>query len=263
MESQEQIVTKAIIVPVDFTEKCEYALQHALFLSKIFNRPIVGLHIIKKDKYLEEAKNKLNEWKENIEKKYNVTLQTYIRKGSIFKGIKNFCKEIDGLMIIMGLHNPKRAMKTIVGSARPFLVVQDQLRRENIVDVVVPFDYKEDARVQLNWAIFLFNHFHCNINIFKPFISDNALNDKMKKNILFIRDMLDSRGIVYGIRTAKRGVKFNEAIYDFAKEINADMIFIMSYDFKKFILKAEKFNMKIPVLCVNPAATKFLPGKFV
>ena len=74
--------------------------------------------------------------------------------------------------------------------------------------------------------------------------------------------MLDDKEVIYGIRTSKRGVKFNDAIYDFAKEINADLIFIMSYDFKKFILKATKFGLKLPVLCINPAATTILPGKY-
>ena len=81
--------------------------------------------------------------------------------------------------------------------------------------------------------------------------------------MLFIRSVLDKKGIVFGVRTAKRDAKFNDAIYGFASEINADAIFIMSYHFKEFILKAKKFGLKVPVLCINPATnTQILPGKY-
>jgi len=253
----------SIILPIDFTEKCEYALKHAIFYSNFLNTKIVGIHIIKKDKYYEEAKRQLDSWKSTMENKYNIKIECFIRNGKLFKEIKNFCKEIDGLLVVMGLHNPKRALKTLIGSKKPFILIQDDLKSEKLNEIVIPFDENEDARVQLNWAIFFHQKFNSNINIIKPFISSDSKNEKMRKNIYFIRNVLDSKNIVYGIRTAKRGSTFNEAIYDFAKEINADLIFIMSYNFKKFILKSEKFNVKIPVMCVNPADTKFLPGKFV
>jgi hypothetical protein len=85
----------------------------------------------------------------------------------------------------------------------------------------------------------------------------------MRKNMFFIRQILEEKNIVFGVRTAKREKKFNEEIYDFAAEINADAIFIMSYHFKEFILKSKHFNMKVPVLCINPATnTQILPGRF-
>lgn len=258
-----EIPSKSILVPVDFTEKAEYAFQHAIIMSKYVNREIIILHIIKKDAERPQALVRLEDWGKQMEQKYQHKSIPIIRKGDIFKGIKTTAIEINALMIIMGLHNPKRAMKTIVGSNIPFYLVQEQPYREKITDVVVPFDYNEKARVQINWVILLSKYFQCNINILKPFIESNYKNEKMKKNMYFIKKMLDDKEVIYGVRTAKRGAKFNEAIYDFAKEINADLIFIMSYDFKKFILKASKFGMKVPVLCINPATnTTILPGKY-
>ncbi len=257
-----EIPTKSILVPVDYTEKAEYAFQHAIIMSKYVNREIVVLNIIKKEHERPVALARLEDWAKQMEEKYNHKSIPIIRRGNIFKGIKAAALEISALMIIMGLHNPKRAMKTIVGSNIPFYVVQAPPIKEKITDVVVPFDYNEKARVQINWVTLLSKYFSCNINILKPFIESNYKNEKMKHNMYFIKKMLDDKEVIYGVRTSKRGVKFNEAIYDFAKEINADLIFIMSYDFKKFILKAEKFGMKIPVLCINPATTTILPGKY-
>ncbi|MGQ9848139.1 MAG: universal stress protein [Bacteroidales bacterium] len=258
-----EIPSKSILVPVDFTDKAEFAFQHALIMAKYIKREIVLLHIIKKDNERTQALVRLEEWAKNMEQKYGHKAIPIIQKGNIFKGLKKAALEINALVIIMGLHNPKRALKTIIGSNIPFYLVQASPQSEKIKDIVVPFDYNEKARVQLNWVVILSKYFGCNINIIKPFIESNARNEKMKNNMYFIKKVLEEKGIVYGVRTSKRGVKFNDAIYDFAKEINADLIFIMSYNFKKFILKASKYDSKIPVLCINPATnTMILPGKY-
>ncbi len=258
-----EIPSKSILVPVDFTEKAEYAFQHAIIMSKYVNRNIVLLNIIKKENQRAAALARLEDWAKQMEQKYNQKSVCIIRRGNIFKGIKAAAIEINSLMIIMGLHNPKRALKTIIGSNIPFYVVQASPFSEKISDVVVPFDYNEKARVQVNWVILLSKYFSCNINILKPYIESNYKNEKMKRNMYFVKKILDDKEVIYGIRTSRRGDKFNDAIYNFAREINADLIFIMSYDFKKFVLKAEKFGMKIPVLCINPATnTTILPGKY-
>lgn len=258
-----EIPSKSILVPVDFTEKAEFAFQHAIILAKYVKREIVLLHIVKKDNERTQALVRVEEWAKNMEQKYGHKAITIIRKGDIFKGLKTTAIEINALIIIMGLHNPKRALKTIIGSNIPFYLVQAPPQSEKIKDIVVPFDYNEKARIQLNWVILLSKYFECNINIIKPYIESNARNEKMKKNMYFIKKVLDDKEVIYGVRTTKREVKFNDAIYDFAKEISADLIFIMSYDFKKFILKASKFGLKIPVMCINPATnTMILPGKY-
>ncbi len=257
-----EIPSKSVIIPVDFTEGAEFAFEHALIISKYMEREIVLLHIISKDDEYAQALARIEDWSKKMYEKHNVKSIPIVKKGDIFKNIKSTSIEINALMIIMGLHNAKRAFKTITGSTIPFLLVQDHPRSNKINDIIVPFDYNEDARVQLNWAVLLSKYFNCNINIFKPYIESNAKNEKMKKNMFFIKKILDDKEVIYGVRTSKREDKYNDAVYDFAKEINADMIFIMSYDFKKFILKSTKFNMKFPILCINPAATKIIPGKF-
>ncbi len=258
-----ELTNKSILVPVDFTENSEFAFQHALQMSKYIKKSITLLHIIKKDREQPEALVRISEFAKKMQEKYGVETYPLVRKGDIFKAIKSTAIEINALLIIMGLYNAKRALRVIVGSNVPFYLVQAPPKNEKIVDIVVPADFNEKNRVQMNWVILLSKYFDSNINIIKPFISSNFKNDKMKKNMYFIRQILGEKDIVFGIRTSKRESKFNDAIYEFAIEINADAIFIMSYQFKKFILKAHQFGVKVPVLCINPATnTTLLPGKF-
>jgi len=255
-----ELTDKSILVPVDFTEKSEFAFQHALQMSKFFDKNISLLHIINKDKEKPAALERLTEFEKKMREKYGVESYTLVKKGNIFKILKSSAIEINALIIVMGLHNAKRASKVIIGSRIPFYLVQVPPVNDKIKDIVVPFDYNEKNRVQLNWVVILSKYFNCNINIIKPFIGNNFRNKKMKINMNFVRHILDNKNIIYGIRTAKREAKFNEAIYEFANEINADSIFIMSYHFKKFVLKGNSFGFKTPIFCINPQI--MLPGKF-
>jgi len=258
-----ELTEKSILVPVDFTENSEFAFQHALQLSKYIKKDITLMHIIKKDNERGAAMERIKQFSAKMQEKYGIETYSIVRKGDIFKAIKIAAIEINALLIVMGLHSAKRAIKVIIGSNIPFYLIQASPVNEKIKDIVVPVDQNEKNRVQMNWVCLLSKYFDSNINIFKPYISDKHKNEKMRKNMLFIRNVLDAKEIVFGIRTAKRDAKFNDAIYAFANEIQADSIFIMSYHFKEFILKAKHFGLKVPVLCINPATnTQILPGRF-
>lgn len=258
-----ELTPKSVLVPVDFTENSEFACQHAIQLAKHIKKNITLLHIIKKDHERAEVSEKLNGFAQRMKEKYGMESCCIVRKGDIFKAIKSSAIEINALMIVMGLINPKRAIKVIIGSNIPFFLIQAPPINERITDIVVPVDFNEKNRVQMNWVILLSKYFDCNINIIKPFIENSYKKEKMKKNMFFIKQILDNKEIVFGVKTGKRDTRFDAAIYQFASEINADAIFIMSYHFKEFILRAKNYGLKIPVLCINPATnTTILPGRF-
>ena len=258
-----EIVNKSIFVPWDFTDKADCAFDHAFNLAKTFSKEIVLLNIVGKDKFRAEVEPKLKETAERLQTERNINVKYVIAVGDIFKAIPNAAKENDASLIVMGMHSSKRAIKTVIGSEVPFFIIQEKPKRDHIIEVVVPIDTDDKNRVQLNWVIYLAKHFKCNINIIKPFINKDSKNRKMKANMHFARKALDAKNIVYGIRTGKREDKWNHAISNFANEIDSDLIFIMSQDFKKFMKKMEGENMKIPIICINPATgLKLLPDKY-
>lgn len=257
-----EIAKKGIFVPWDFTDKTNAAIRHALMMAKGMEKEITLLHIVDKDKHIPEAEVKLKESLQSVKDKYNVEVNYLIKSGNLFKMISKTAQEHDASIIVMGMHSGKRAIKVIVGSKVPFLLIQDEPKRDSIKDIVVPIDTDEKNRVQMNWVTYLAKYFNSNINIIKPFIEKNSKNLLMKKNMQFARMVLDSKNVVYGIRTAKREMKFDHAINKFAEEIEADMIFVMSYKFKKLIKWMEKEDIRIPIICINPATDlKVLPDR--
>lgn len=258
-----EIAKKSFFVPWDFTEKAEYAFQHAYNLAKNFNKEITLLHIVKKEKYKAEVEPKLKEVAEQHQEKYGINVTYLIVAGDLFKTMSKTAEEYEASLVVMGMHSSKRATKTIMGSQVPFYLVQEPPKKEKITEIVVPIDTDEKNRVQLRWVTYLAKYFNCNINIIKPFINNDAKNRKMKANMMFARKVLDSKDVVYGIRTAKREMKWHHAIHKFALDIDAELIFVMSSEFKKLVKGMEKENCTIPIICINPATgLKVLPDKF-
>ena len=253
---------KSIVVPWDFSEKAEASFQHALILSEIMAQDIVLFHVIKSDSEEESSKVKLEADATRLESLYGKKPLFTCVKGDIYKNINSFIEEINSPLVVMPLHNSKNAIKVVTGSRVPFYLVQKAPISKKIVDIVVPIDHYEENRVQLNWVVFLSRIFNSNINIIKPFINSNITNRLMKKNIFFAKQLMNAKKVVYGIRTAKREDKFNFAISKFTKEIDADLIFMMTYNFKDYMSAAEKDGTTTPILCLNPKSVKIVPDKF-
>lgn len=247
--------TKHIIVPWDFTERADQALAHAILLQK--GRVGIKLvHIVSKENEVEPSKIKLQEVVDRVKVEKNIELSMNVRVGNIFKDMGKLAEEFNALLVVMGVHDSKnkRGMKVVVKSPVPFVLVKDFPVNSAYKEIVVPMDEDKKNRIMLNWVIILTKYYDANIDIFKPFLSNNVANTKMKSQMFFIKKNLDSDGIVYGIKTSKRNTNFSEEVFRFLDEIQADMILLMSHSFKKLIKKVGE--NKTPILVVNPMKAK-------
>ncbi len=253
---------KAIVVSWDFSEKAEYALLHAKVLSDIMNIPIVLLHVVRRSKQKEEALQRLQSDSERFKELHGIETSCRCESGRLYKTIRLFLKDNDTPLVVMPFHNSRKAFKLIKGATVPFFLIKKRPDTNSFKDIVVPVDHYEENRVQLNWVVFLAKFFESNINIIKPFINSNSKNTLMKRNIFFAKQLMDSKGVDYGVRTSKRGMKFNKAISDFTNEIEADLIFMMTYNLKSYMKIEDKEQTNVPILCLNPKSVKIIPDKY-
>jgi len=247
---------KTIMVPWDFTVASENAIQHAVLLMR-GSVDITLVHIVDNSSKVEDKTKELNDIAGEIATKFNIAApNVLVKAGNIFKHLTATAPEINAMLIVMGIHDihNKRVVKVVLGSQIPYVLVKDAPKRQGYSDLVVPFDEDEKNRIQLNWVINLSKFYNCNIDIIKPFINNNVKNEKMRGQMFFIKKNLDTKGIVYGIRTSKRGTDFKNAIFEFVDEIDADMVMMMASKFKKYV-KGVK-NITIPVMVINPKLAK-------
>ncbi len=267
-------VNEPILVPWDFSQVAGYALEHAISFAKITNDDVALIHVVKKQKEIDNAKNKLQEVVARTKEKHGIELQLIVREGSIFTAISEAVEEFDASLVVMGTHGMKGmqkftgswALKVIAGSKAPFLVVQDEPQTD-YKDIVFPVDFKGEQKQKLVWAAYLHKYYKAKIHICYQQSTDTRIKTKTKSNIVFSKSYLSEKGAEFDI-VSMEGIKSlaDESI-EYAKGVGAGMILIMTtknISFQDYVLGADEQQIiansaKIPVMCINPKAgsTKF------
>ncbi|MCK5822854.1 MAG: universal stress protein [Bacteroidales bacterium] len=259
---------KYIIVPWDFTENSENALLHAIQLSKVADAKILLLHIINKgifsknkeliERSLIVEKNLKGVAKE-IFKKHKIMPETIITIDNLSKAIKQIELSINASMIVMGpnyfennkTHKINSFFSALKNIETPFVTVKTRPSHDYYKEIVFPLDSDKKFKETLHWIIFLSKHFKCNVNIIKPYITDQFKKQDMVNNIYFTKKILDKKNIIYGIKTAKRNKSFKEEMFRFASDIDADLVVMMSKKFNDYVLHNKKDTGKTPVMSIN------------
>jgi nucleotide-binding universal stress UspA family protein len=273
---------KLIVVPWDFTHVAGHALAHAVKISRMIGNDICLLHIVSPGiTSKEEAKKKvhLQQLTEENSKKYNARISYHISKGSIFKAIAEFANEKEASLVVMGTHGMKGmqkltgswALKVIVKSKMPFIVVQDPpADQERYHNIVFPVDFRGENKEKMKMAIFMGKYFESKVHMFVAVSTDKNLLKKTNINVNFAVKYLIQNNIEYEIHEIPKG-NFAQQTIDFAQKINADLILIVTtknITFADYVVGAsEQYiianSSKIPVCCVNPKVSFAKSGQFM
>jgi len=260
-------MNKPILVPWDFSQVAENALEHAIDFHKKTGDNIALVHVVKRKKEIETATKKLESILSETKTKHGVELGVFVREGSIFTAISDIVEEVNANLVVMGTHGMKGmqkftgswALKVITGSKAPFVVVQDSPVGE-LTNIVFPVDFKREQKQKLTWAGFLVNHFKTKVHIVYQGSTDSRIKAKTRSNLIFSRNYLAERGGEFEIKELEGKDNLADEAIDYAKSINAGMIVIMTtknISFQDYVLGADEQQLiankeKIPVMCINP-----------
>jgi nucleotide-binding universal stress UspA family protein len=269
---------KSIVVPHDFTHIGDYALEHALVISPIMENDIVLVHIVKSKDDIPLAEKRCEEIVEETFKKHFLKPRYVVREGSIFKDIGEIAVEENANLVIMGTHGRKGiqkltgswALKVIVNSTVPFIIVQASPEKRRFEKIVFPIDFRSENKEKIQWVNYLSKYYKTKFYILKQNYRDKLFQNKIRNNLLFTKKFLDSKEIDYEIHTAPGNKKFWQETIDFAKQIDADMILVMTtkdISIADYALGADEQHIiankeKIPIMCVNPDPSLRRSGGF-
>lgn len=267
---------KPIIVPWDFTDVANNAFLHALNFSKTLGCNIALLHIVHDEKNIPEKEKTLEETAGELDKKHGKRPHCIVKHGSIFHTIGEVATGYNAEMIIMGTHGIKgaqklfgsKAVKVVVSSRIPFLIVQDKPVKDKLEQILLPIDFKKENKEKANWIYHLSTRFESKVTIFKSHPRDKGFRRKLLSNMKYIENYLKTRDIDYDTVACPGKKSFKEEVVKYAKEQDFDMILIMAtrdikwtdYLFgapEQFIIANEH---NLPVMCINPRPRKIAGG---
>ena len=284
MEEKQRI----IVVPWDFTTVAEHALAHAVKISRMVHDEICLLHIVDKAIKPNEQGQKMAALKliaNESGARFNMPIAVHISKGTIFSAIADFVNDKDKerakevSLVVMGTHGMKGmqrltgswALKVIVGSKVPFIVVQDPPNdQERYHNIVFPVDFKKENKEKIRMAIYMGKYFESKIHMLVAVSTDNSLIKKTKINLNFAIRYFIQNNIEYEIHEVPKG-DFAEQTLEFAQKINADLVLIVTtknITFADYMIGAsEQYiianSSKIPVCCVNPLSSFASTAQFM
>jgi len=267
-----------VLVPTDFTEVANYAIDHAAGIAKQLNGKVALLHVInketkaylKKEKLTDDAINeKLKSIASTVEKKYNVKLDYIAEEGSIFTTIAKVTSDIGARIIVMGTHGKlgvqhligSFALKVIESSPVPVIVVQEKDFSKGYKNIVLPVDETSESKQKVNWAIHIAKIFNSTIHLFGIKYSDEFQMNEVERNMSQIKNILLKNEIKFTDKISTETYSnFGKSINVYADYIKADLVMIMTNPHQllpSFILSpwAEQVvfsSSKIPAMCINP-----------
>ena len=269
-----------VMVPTDFSETCQNAIDHGVELAEYLNYDLVILHVINRESKTQLRKtnqeislliDKLNDIANDIRERSRVIVQTITREGSIFDEIHGTAKELGAKLMVLGTHGKKglqylvgsHALKVVTKSPVPTVVVQKRSFMHGYKKIVFPINSFTEARQQVQWTMHMAKTFGSEILIFRQPNTDRDIANKIKVVTAQIEEAFNKKGIQYSVKDAARKGNFAGQLIDYAAAERADLVMIMtdadifSPDFNAGAWDEKMmFNKpQIPVMCINPLMT--------
>ncbi|MCB0409089.1 MAG: universal stress protein [Flavobacteriales bacterium] len=263
--------TYKVLVPHDFTNVADCAINHASKIANSFSGEVYLLHVVSKDKEIAGAKEKLTQVAERAEASNSgVKFNVLVRIGNIFEDIGDVASEIGAGFIVMGTHGAKGmqkimgsyALRVISHSKVPFVIcqTQDPKQTDTYDDIVVPIDYSDVTKQKLTVAANIASHFGSKIHLFYDIENDEFLKKKLDRELSFAKNYFLDRKISYTLNQAEIKGQFKKQLVIFAAKIDADLICIVNQQegalLPDFFGSDEQIvianEAEIPVIITNP-----------
>lgn len=276
-----------ILVPTDFSETAETAINHAATLAKVSGDEIRLLHIVNSDtksqlkkagQSLDDLNAKMDAQVASIKANYGVKADSHLREGSIFTTIGEVAEEIGARLLVMGTHGVVGvqhitgawAVKVITSSPVPVIIVQKKaLAAHGYKTMVFPIDSSRETKQKVIHTISMAKHFDSEVKLFASYEDDEFLINARNNNIAWAENMFKKNGVRYSIEhSAKRG-GLAKNVVKYAAQVHADLLVILTdtseLSVSVFVLGADHEKVinndaQIATMCVNPIANLYNIG---
>ena len=238
---------KKILVPTDFSEQAEKALEVAAQLAKHYNAEIYLLNVLdlplheidplKGYNDLPEAvffmKLAHKKFKKLVQKDYLEGIKVYekVEFDDVYKAINHVCKKHTIDLIIMGSHGTSGFKELLIGSntekvvrtsETPVLVIKDSHTEFKVENFVFASDFKEESKVPFLKALKFAELFKAEMHLLMVVTANKFVTtNKAKARIQEFLDTVTHSFCtihIYNDETIEKG------IMSFSHSIDADLI---------------------------------------
>lgn len=275
-----------ILVPTDFTEAADTAIDHAAKVASAGGDELRLIHIINKDtksklkkagESLDDLRAKMKNAADEIAAAHNIKTDFHLREGSIFTTIGDVAKEVEARLLVMGTHGVVGmqhitgawAVKVITSSPVPLIIVQKKkIADHGYKNIVFPIDASKETKQKVIHTISIAKQFDAEVKLFASYENDEFLVNARNNNIAWAENMFRKNEVSYSLEQSEKG-SFAKQTIKYASQINADLIVILTesgdVSMSEIVLgpdneKIINNDAQIATLCINPVANLYTIG---
>ncbi|MBC3847187.1 universal stress protein [Winogradskyella echinorum] len=246
---------KKIIVPIDFSEHSEYALETAASIAKKYNSEIYVLHMLQLSNaiitastsalneeavfYLKLAEQKMESF---LDKPYleGVNVIPVVKHFMVFKEINELVKAHDADLIVMGSHGASGAKEVLLGSNAekvvrhaeiPVLIVKHNPILVEFDTVVFASDFTEESVESYLRAKSVFDKLDAKIHLVYVNTPNNGFKSSTEIDRLISKFLKMAEGNLDKFKevTVVSDYSIEQGILNFADVAGADLIAVATH----------------------------------
>ncbi|MFN4123622.1 MAG: universal stress protein [Flavobacteriales bacterium] len=243
---------KILLVPVDFKNHTQIALNQAIYYAKALNAEVHMLYTVEpegffaglfsdedEDKLISNARKKLQEMADSI-KNQVPDVHIMVAKGKIYETIVETAELIGANFIIMatgGSDTFKRrfigsnTLRVIRSSKTPVISIRSDEPRLQVKNIILPLDIQKETREKVVSAVHLAKIFDATINVVSIIEKDEPEHEfKIEIITNQVKEFMADKRIDFTIKLLKvdNENKIGEAVVHYAQENDGDLIMIMT-----------------------------------
>ncbi|WP_250434383.1 universal stress protein [Hanstruepera flava] len=246
---------KKIIVPIDFSEYSDYALETAAILAKKNNAEILALHMLeisdailtKNDNemkmetvfFLKLAEKRFNEF---LEKDYleGVNITPIVKHFKVFSEVNDVAKEHNADLIVMGSHGSSGLKEFFVGSNTekvvrhaeiPVLVTKHNPILTDFENIAFACDFSEEAIEPYLRASRMFESLGSKMHLVYVNLPSESFKSSAEMESKVVSFLKKANGNLDKLDTVKYVADYTveKGILNFANVIGADLIAVATH----------------------------------
>lgn len=243
-------MSKKIVVGIDFSDCSINAFEHAITVAQKAKSGIVMVWVnhldYSKEVFSTEPKQIVNEVKNRFDalvetygkKLWGFPLEYRIRKGKVYKEVSAVADEEEAFLVIIGTHGSSGFEEFWIGSNANRLVSTSKVPvvsirggidiAKDMKTIVMPFDSTKVTRQKLPMTTLLAKYFNSEVHILGIYTSTlDDLRFRINNYVVQAEDYFKENNVKYKIKFVEAD-NITEATIEYAKEINANLISIMT-----------------------------------
>lgn len=279
---------KHLIVPIDFSKESLNGLKFAVMLSKKMACHVQMVFV--QEKVKDYARYSLVEERQDAKKKFDKLVLEYspklghhsrlsyiVKKGKVYKEVVGQVEAFDDSMVVCSTHGASgfealfigsNAFRIVTATDRPVITIRHGCCHKDIKRIVMPIDITADSRQKVPLTAELATIFGAEIHVVGvASLGSEEIETKIKAYTHQVYEFLEANKIPVTLEFIK-GDNITDVIIDYAKQVDADLISIMSeqsVNLSNFVLGSYAQQMlnkaPVPVLIVHPKEV-FVMGSF-